>query len=192
MKRMMCALLVLALLLCGCQSAALPGGETQGQTEEVTEEATEEATENVTEVEFTENETPGVTLPMFEQETGTGNGLALGDTGCVRVSYNGNVSSVRYITSAEQLPDNEALADYDEAYFAEKALIVVYETVGSGSVKVGIASVKDGAVTLSHDMPGDAGTADMATWLLWAEVEQGLDFTWSIANPALEPAGSQY
>lgn len=188
MKRMLCIVLTLALLLCGCQSAAMTPGEPQGQTEEMTEEATE----NETEVEFTEIETPGVTLPMDEQETGTGNGTALGNTGCVRVSYNGNVSSVRYITSVDQLPDNEALAAYDEAYFAEKALIVVYETVSSGSVKVGIASVKDGIVTLSHDMSGDVGTADMATWLLWAEVDAGLDYTWSVANPAVEPNTSTH
>lgn len=183
MKRMLCIVLTLALLLCGCQSAAMTPGETQNQTEEMTEEATEK----MTEVEFTEMETPGVTLPGVGQEAETSNGLALGEIGCVRVSYNGNVSSVRYITSVDQLPDHEALAAYDEAYFAEKALIVVYETVSSGSVKVGIASVKDGAVTLSHELPGDAGTADMATWLLWAEVDAGLDYTWTVANPAVKP-----
>lgn len=187
MKRMLCIVLTLALLLCGCQSAAMTPGETQNQTEEVTGKMTEEATENETEVEFIEIETPGVTLPVGKQEAGTSNGLALGNTGCVRVAYNGNVSSVRYITAADQLPDNEALKAYDDAYFAEKALIVVYETTGSGSVEVGIASVKDGAVTLSHDMPGDAGTADMATWLLWAEVDAGLDYTWTVANPAVKP-----
>lgn len=184
MKRMLCIVLTLTLLLCGCQSAAMTPGETQGQTEEMTE--------NETEMEFTEMETPGVTLPIGQQEALTSDGLALGDTGCVRVAYDSNISSVRYITSVEQLPDNEALAAYDEAYFAEKALIVVYETVSSGSVKVGIASVKDGAVTLSHDMPGDVGTADMATWLLWAEVDAGLDYTWSVANPAVEPNTSTH
>lgn len=184
MKRLFSILLTMAVLLCGCQSAALTPGETQGQTEE--------ATENVTgsELEFTEIETPGVTLPLEGHENE--DGISLGATGCVRVSYNGNISSVRYITSVDQLPGNEALKGYDEAYFAEKALVVVYETVGSGSVKVGIESIDNGVVTISHDLPGDVGTADMATWLLWAEVDAGLDYTWSVANPAVEPNTSTH
>ena len=177
MKRMLCIVLTLALLLCGCQSAATTPGETEGQTEDMTE--------NETEMEFTEMETPGATLPIVEQETGES--ISFGETGCVRVTYNSNTSSVRYITSVEQLPDHEALAAYDEAYFAEKALIVVYETVSSGSVKVGIESIENGVVTLFHDLPGDVGTADMATWLLWAEVDAGLDYEWTVANPAVEP-----
>ena len=184
MKRMMCMLMASAVLLCGCQSAGLTSGETQAQTEEITENSTEAT------VEFTEIETPGVTLPIVEQETA--GSTALGDTGCVRVSYNGNVSSVRYITSLEDLPDNEALAGYDEAYFKTKALVVVLESVSSGSVKVGIESIENGVVTLSHELPGDAGTADMATWLLWAEVDAGLDFDWSVANPALKSNASTY
>lgn len=186
MKRMLCVLLTLALLLCGCQSADPTPDETQGTPEEITEEATE----NETEVEITEIETPGVTLPVVGGEEG--NPVAFGDTGCVRVTYNGGVSSVRYITSVDQLPDHEALAAYDEAYFAQKALVVVYETVGSGSVKVGIESIDNGVVTISHELPGDVGTADMATWLLWAEVEAGLDYDWSVANPAVEPNTSTH
>lgn len=181
MKRMLCILLTLALLLCGCQSAALTPDETQGQTEEMTE--------NETEVDIIEIETPGVTLPMGGEDGQ--DPVAFENTGCVRVAYS-NISSVRYITSADQLPDHEALAAYDDAYFAEKALIVVYETVGSGSVKVGIESIDNGVVTLSHDLPGDVGTADMATWLLWAEVDAGLDYTWSVANPAVQPNTSTH
>lgn len=168
MKRLVCLMLCL-MLLCGCQSAP------------VTDE-TEQPTEHL---HMTEVQEPDVTIPKIERET-TGETMELGATGCVRVAYNGNVSSVRYITSADQLPDHEALAAYDEAYFETKALVLVKESVSSGSVKVGIASIDDGVVTLSHELPGDAGTADMATWLLWAEVDAGLDFDWSVANPALE------
>ena len=31
----------------------------------------------------------------------------------------------------------------------------------------------------------------MATWLLWAEVEKGLEGTWEIVNPALTPEGEK-
>lgn len=192
MKRMLCILLALTLLLCGCQSAALTPGESQEQTEEMTGQMTQEATETMTEGEvgFTEIETVDVTLPFVDQETE--GGMELGNTGRVRVAYTGSTSYVRYITAVEQLPDNEALKAYDAAYFETKALLVVVETVGSGSVQVGIESVENGVVTLSHEMSGDAGTADMATWLLWAEVEAGLDYTWSVANPAVEPHSSTH
>ena len=191
MKRMMCAMLVLALLLCGCQSADLPGSESQDQTEKVTEAVTESVTE-VTGPEMNIIEPPEVTLPHFSLETESGEPLKLGGTGCARIQYTNNVSSVFYITDVARLPDYEALQGYDAAYFEDKALLVVLESVGSGSAKVGIESVNGGVVTLSHEMPGDAGTADMATWVLWAEVEQGLDYNWTVANPALEPAGSMY
>lgn len=182
MKRMMCMLLTGALLLCGCQNAALAPdrNQTEGMTENVTE----------SQVEFTEMETPGVTLPIGGEENETP--VAFGNTGCVRIAYNGGISAVRYITSVDQLPDNEALKAYDEAYFADKALVLVYETVGSGSVEVGIESIENGVVTLSHELPGDVGTADMATWLLWAEVEAGLDYDWTIANPAVQPNTSTH
>lgn len=184
MKRMMCAVMALAMLLCGCQSAALPGGETQAQTENVTETATEALMESI--------EAPDVTLPHVSFETQSGEPMTLGDTGCQRVAYTHNVSKAFYVMDVSQLPDYEALQKYDAAYFENKALLVVLESVGSGSMKVGIESVSDGVVTLSHELPGDVGTADMATWLLWAEVEQGLDYNWTVANPALESQGSQY
>lgn len=180
MKRMLCIVLCAAMLLCGCQSAALTPDETRA-TEKVTEEMTEKTTEQVTE-EMTrpevEMETPGLTLPI----TGREDGLTLYRTDRVRIGYNGNVRSVRYITAVDQLPDHEAFAAYDEAYFADKALVLVTETVGSGSVEVDIESVVDGLVTLSYELPGDVGTADMATWLIWAEVEAGLDWEWSLAG----------
>lgn len=184
MKRMLCVMMSAALLLCGCQSASVQEGQTQAQTEEATEKTTEET------LAFVEIETPGLTLPTLEQEPD--DTLPPAETGCVRITYNGNVSSVRYITRVEDLPDNEALAGYDTAYFEDHALVVVLETTSSGSVYVDIASIEDGVVTLSHEMPAGEGTADMATWLLWAEVEAGLDWTWSVANPAVKSDAVAY
>ena len=116
-----------------------------------------------------------------------------GATGAERIEYKQNASSVRYITRVEDLPDYEALDGYrNEEYFQTNALLVVVDTVTSGSVKVAIDSVGNGTVTLSKEMSGDVGTADMATWLLWAEVDQGLEEHWSVANPALKAGASTH
>lgn len=92
------------------------------------------------------------------------------------------------------------MSAYDDAFFKDHALVLVQESVSSGSVEVGIESVSlkadhTAVVTLTHQGPGEGqvGTADMATWLLWAEVDTGLeDYQWTVANPALESQLSQY
>lgn len=112
--------------------------------------------------------------------------------GAVRISARGIVNSIRYITDASQLPDNQALKQYDDAYFQDHALVLIVETVGSGSTRVGIASIEieDSAatVTLFHRLPGDVATDDIAAWLLWAEVDAGLSCNWVVANHAMKPS----
>lgn len=112
------------------------------------------------------------------------------NSGAVKIQYTENISTVRYITSASQLPDHEVFQQYDESFFLEKALIIVYESVSSGSVQVGIQNIEfensTASVTLFHHAPPGDGTAVMATWMLWAEVETGLDYEWVITNPALK------
>lgn len=135
----------------------------------------------------------GVVRPGEDSVNAAGEPVKIDDVGKVRISYTGNRSSVVYVTSASQLPDQEELKKYDDAYFEEHALVLVTETMTSGSVEVGIASVNVsggvGTVTLYHGEPeqGTYNTSDMATWLLWAEVEPGLDCRWVVANPAVEP-----
>lgn len=118
--------------------------------------------------------------------------------GKLRITYNGNESSVHYITSVDQLPAYEELKEYDEDYFQDHALVVVTESVSSGSVDVEIDSIRQtdtgNQVVLYHSAPGDdqAGTADMATWLLWAEVDAGIEGTWTVSNPALSSDAVKY
>lgn len=132
----------------------------------------------------------GIVVPGQDAPNASGTEVPVTAEGKVRITYTGNRSSVRYITSAEALPDYTELEQFDDAYFAEHALVLVTETVNSGSVDVGILSVNTSgstaSVTLYHEVPEDGATTDdMATWLLWAEVEPGLDCQWAVENPAL-------
>lgn len=90
-----------------------------------------------------------------------------GQVNRLRLTYNGNVSSALYVTSAAQLPDYPELSAYDDAFFKGHALVLVQESVSSGSVEVGIESVSLKAdhaavVTLTHQGPGEGqvGTRD--------------------------------
>lgn len=111
--------------------------------------------------------------------------------GKARITYNGNESTVRYVTSTSELPPYQELKKYDDDFFQDHGLVVVTESVASGSIDVDIDSIRDTdaghSVVLYHSAPADdqAGTNDMVTWLLWAEVEPDLEGSWTVANPAL-------
>lgn len=108
--------------------------------------------------------------------------------GKIRVHYTVNMSAARYIDSPEKLPDYAELKQYNADWFRDHALLLVYETVRSSSLQVGIESIllEDGQarIKLSHT-PGDTvGTTVPTTWLLWAEVDAGMNCTWNVENPA--------
>lgn len=179
MKKLICLLMAFVLVFSGCASSAPVA------------EPTEPATEPQETLEATETDPPEVTLHIEEKETEAV--METSATGAQRIEYKQNASSVRYITRVADLPAYEALDGYrSEEYFETRALLVVIDTVTSGSVKVAIDSVGNGTVTLSKEMSGDAGTADMATWLLWAEVDQGLTENWTISNPGVQNNLSKY
>lgn len=191
MKRIGIFALVLGYLLCLMLAGCRPSGV--GQASDTT---VDDSTAEDTVLDFTQVSDPDVTVPKDGiGDTPAGSPISIGGTGKVRISYSGNYNSVRYVTSVSELPDNEALKQYDDAWFQDHALVLVVETVGSGSVDVGFESIylegNIATVTLSHEMQGD-GTSDMATWLLWAEVEVGLDCQWNLANPAVESDASKY
>ncbi len=123
--------------------------------------------------------------PLFSPDV-----ISFSNPGKQRISYNGNINGIRYVTSASQLSDSDAFKAYDDAWFQDHALILIVETVTSGSIDIEIDSISvadDTAhVTLRHNIPENC-TADMATWLLWAEVEAGLELRWCVENPAVKP-----
>ena len=188
MKKMICIILVLMLVLTGCQGAA---GETTPPTETM---APTEAAQP--------QEMTMPTLPESGFQSGPvmgeleGEALAFGNAGKVRLNYDGNRSYVLYVTSVEQLPREGSWNGYDAAYFETKALLIVVETLNSGSVQVDLESILvDGdtaSVHVKRTMSGEVGTTDMATWMLWAEVEAGLDLNWVLANASQLPQGEKY
>lgn len=189
MKRMICLLLIwtfaLSLMLSGCRAseAAPPAAETT------------DPSQTTEQLEFTQETDPEASIPVSDPGP-AGTEIPLENTGKLRVSYSGSRSSVRYITSPDDLPDYPEFDAYDEAFFQSHALVLVEETVTSGSIQVSISGISvDGGsavVTLSHETAGDMGTSDMATWLLWAEVESGLDCRWTVANPAVTSGAEKY
>lgn len=185
MKKTICLLLAVLLLLTGCQTSTAPGETT------VSNETTAAPTETAVPETTLPKTAPDVTVGRQDGEQ-----VWFQNPGKVRITYTSPRSSVRYITSVEELPSEEVFQGYDEAFFGEYALLIVVETVSSGSVQLEIGSVEvegdTARVTLERTMSGDVGTTDMATWLLWAEVEQGLEYTWTLAGGAQSSAGEKY
>ena len=200
MKRYLWIALIGCMVLMGCQQGIDESTEPEMSTPEVTTEMETDG-EDVKESESADVtvEVPGTLEwgpPLFatgEQETLSGEAVEIYAQGMARITYVGNQNYVRYITSPDALAHYgiDGLKQYDESFFEKKALVLVCETVNSGSVRVSIDQIigQDTQMTvlLSREMPGDAGTADMATWLIWAEVDAGWDeYSWVLANPMLK------
>lgn len=169
MKIAMSLLLVVCLFLTGCRSSgALPS--------EIATAPSEGKSET----------TDGAPLPTEEEEDMKGNQM-FANVQTKRIPYTGNKSSVVYVTEPAQLPKDDAFAGYDADFFRTRALVLVTDTVSSGSVRVGIdritVSGNTAYVTVSRELHGDVGTGDMATWYIWAEVEAGLTCRWEVFNP---------
>ncbi len=106
----------------------------------------------------------------------------------LRITYQQGVgNSVTCVSSVDALNSyglygSEKLAAYDENFFQDKALVLVKYTVNSGSTQLslGQATQVNQVVSVKIDaQPAGIGTTDMATWLLWAEVDKSLsDCQW--------------
>lgn len=186
MKKILCALLALMFLLSGCAGS--------GQPDQTTAPA---QIMELPEVEFDTpvQENPGQPLNPIGGSL-EGDQLAFANPAVSRVAYTGIRSYVKYITSPQELPNEGQWQGFDDAFFEKHALLVVVETVNSGSVRLELESitVADGvaSVSIKRSLSGEVGTSDMATWMLWAQVEKGLDYTWTLANATELPQGEQY
>lgn len=128
--------------------------------------------------------------------------VALESPQSLRIVYQQDTpNSITYISSMEQLRTyglygSEKLAAYDEDFFASKALVLVKYTVNSGSTKLqfGDAIRVSNMVSVSMEaQPADFGTSDMATWLLWAEVDPSLrDCQWVLDTAQINSGGIAY
>ena len=193
MKKFICLLLIAMVLLTACAPAGgeiLPGETTLPQGVTQPGQPTEPS-QTVPDM----KETQSSLKPLPGGEDGLA--LTFANPGKVRITYQGNPGYVRYITSPEELPEEAALAGYDEAFFEQHALLVVVETVTSGSIRLELGSIillgDTARVSLNREMSGEVGTADMATWMLWAEVEKGLDYSWELEGEDERfPGSSKY
>lgn len=181
MKSLLAISLCLLLLLSGCRASVEP--------------ADKPAENPGVEITPVPSESVEITLPKPTMGEAVGETLPMTAGGSVRLTYTGNMSGVQYATSPEELPAIPELQGYDAAWFRENALILVTETVTGGSIQIGIQDIRlEGErafVVLSREMQGDVGTTVMTTWLLWAEVDRGLAYSWTVENPALPPEGER-
>lgn len=182
MKKMFCMLLAAFLLLTGCQA---PANEITAPDETTAPAQTQAPTTVPAETE------PFATILLPQEGE-----LAFANPGKARITYTGIRSYVKYVTNPEELSDEEGLTGYDAAFFENNALLIVVETVSSGSVQLELESIEvsgdTASVSVKRSMSGDVGTADMATWMLWAEVEKGLDYEWTLKNASQLPMGEKY
>lgn len=179
MKRFTALTLLLLFLFClsSCKEADAPHGTgSQPGTTGTTAAAPQTSVPTTT-------GKPATLLPQSH--------LEFSNPGKQRIDYNGNVSAVRYVTKASQLPRIDAFSAYNDTWFQDHALVLVTETVTSGSIDITFDSITVtnaiAAVTLARKVPENF-TTDMATWYVWAEVEAGLDLRWTVVNPAIKPS----
>ena len=122
--------------------------------------------------------------------------ISFANAGKVKIPYDGKPGYVRYITSPDQLPDHEDLAAFDEVFFRTHAMVLVVETVNSGSIQLEIESIvlENGVATvnLARELKGEVGTSDMATWMIWAVVPAGLDCQWALGGSSDVDRGERY
>ncbi len=178
MKKIICIVLA-ALLLTGCQAVGDP-------TDPIQTTVAPTQSGDPTETAIPETTVPQTIVPETQAPVAENDEISFTDPGKARIAYEGMRSFARYITTPEELPELPELADFDSAFFETHALVLVVETVNSGSVQLEIdkmiRSGDEATVHLKRTMSGEVGTSDMATWLLWAVVSREYDCSWKLES----------
>lgn len=116
-----------------------------------------------------------------------------------KLTYDLNRSEATIIQNVSDLNAYKnigAFDKYDAAFFENSSLLLITQTTRSGSIGVSVDSIStDGQtlkIKLAYDVP-DIGTADMATWLIWVEIDNAYNgYTCEIINPAVKSGLSVY
>ncbi len=184
MKKLFAILMLMSLLMAitGCRSSKTPNaGDQNAQTQNSTL-PTSTVKPNIDPTTPTRPD-PTPTLP-------SGNIVLLEQAGSLRIDYTADVHSVQYITDASQLPGYDEFDQYDAVFFESHALLLVTETVGSGSTRIELKGYtcdgNDAHIKLLYNSP-EVSTADMATWLIWAVVDANLPYEWHIPGQTANP-----
>ena len=194
MKRTLCCFIVvlcLILWVIGCQavpeSSDTPDGTTATTTTTVSK-PTEESTTTATTVQPTEKSTTAETLDSLSFETGVLARVRRLDGYhklFINESHKVNGSVLRSKTDLQNAglngiePYNEKhsldLSVYTDEYFEDKALVLLYVTMGSGSYELSVdrLTVKGDTMTVHSTATRPAiATGDMAYWCVVLEVSQ--------------------
>lgn len=125
----------------------------------------------------------------------------LDNQGSKKIVYSGQESSIVCAGDRKSMvnfagSDAGELKNYTDEYFEGKALLMARISVRSGSDRPSFKSVmfKEGRalVTLKYYAP-KIGTCDMATYLIWAEMDRKYaGYDWEISNPALKAFYSRF
>lgn len=93
----------------------------------------------------------------------------------------------------DEIPSfNKATEGYDDAFFENNSLLMIYVTSGSGSLRYGVSgvSIENGELCVHVKLTNnpEIGTCDMAGWLIAVEIEDGtvrscISFDADFVNP---------
>ncbi len=177
MKKQFAIFVLTGLLLTavGCQNSKMPTAGDQSTQAQNSTLSTSTVQPNI--------DPTASTKPDLTPTLPSGKIQLLEQAGKLRIPYTSDIHSVQYITDPSQLPDHDEFDQYDAAFFEKNALLLITETVGSGSTRIDlkgyICEENIARVTLLFSSP-DVATDDMATWLIWAVVDANLPYEWSI------------
>ena len=204
MKFKLFLILIILCFLVGCSDSndvSYHSSDDDAKTESIVTPFTEsDPLENNSEH---NKEVPMINLSPIDQDDNNtlskDNLIEFSEVGITRVNYDYNRSEAKVISNIQDLAYYEGikeLSKYDKEYFNTNSLLLITQTTKSGSIKVSVEDIatidKTLKIKLGYSVP-EISTADMATWLLWVELDKKYDkFLGEIINPATKSGLSAY